>query len=45
MQLLKYFIIKSSINASREVEEKSELASYIENKNQENDNNWLTTLV
>lgn len=45
MHILKYFILKSVRNFSGEIEEISELASYIENKNQENIKNWETVLI
>lgn len=46
MRLLKYFIFKEKIGASGEVEGDSELISYIENADQEDElsDNWTTSL-
>lgn len=50
MRLLKYFISKQELNASGELEETSELLTFLENKNQENGQaqekeDWTQTLV
>ena len=50
MRLLKYFISKQELNASGELEESSELLTFLENKNQENGQtqekeDWTQTLV
>lgn len=50
MRLLKYFISKQEVNASNELEETSELLTFLENKNQENGQtqekeDWTQTLV
>ena len=50
MRLLKYFISKQELNASGELEETSELLTFLENKTQENGQaqekeDWTQTLV
>lgn len=47
MKVLKYFIFKEKVNAVGEVEGESDLISYIENAEEENevDQDWTTTLI
>lgn len=47
MRLLKYFISKQEVNASGELEETSELLTFLENKNEQTQEkeNWTQTLV